>query len=504
MPQAMPALVNSVICWGSSVPRIRVALVPAPAFDVAEALHEAGDVGRLRQVRRHRDEQRPAVLLLGVAVDPTSPTSRARRDSVASRRASPTSLGVPLEVEQPIVVEDPRALAAERERRDAIGDRLRDGREAVAEVRDHVGTRAQRGDRDGQIVPGLRLELFRVRRWRLVDTLVLDAVLLHEVLAQRPEGLAVHRVRRAVRFVVVFPVAAALARLEPAHRWRLRGIGTAADLGHDPRDLIPLHALLRAEDAPPVGREPVVGCAVHDGGQRVLVDAEVVPVDEEDQVRETESPRGVLRLMRRTRGEPTFALEHEDLDLFATGELERHRLPGGWRHAVTGRPGVRLHEERLPRELGMPGKAVVAPQQQEILPGERVLALERERETRIAVALVPQAHRLVHRRERRVDERHGVAGREHEPVGERPPRAEHVPPHRAREHERDEHVDLRPRAAGMAALPVVQREVDELVDQVLGEFPHRERAPSARKQAFGVHRHGAGHRLVCSTIQLCP
>ena len=99
---------------------------------------------------------------------------------------------------------------------------------------------------------------------------------------------------------------------------------------------------------------------------------------------------------------PALAFEDEDLDLQGACEPERDGLAdGGW-HAVTGRPGVRLDEERLSAELGVAGKALVAAEQQEILPGERELAVVREREARILVHLVARAHRLIERRERRV------------------------------------------------------------------------------------------------------
>ena len=65
MPAATPELVNSVISCESSAPsRLLFAVVAPPALDVAEAVGEASDVGRLRQVGRHRQEERAVVVLL--------------------------------------------------------------------------------------------------------------------------------------------------------------------------------------------------------------------------------------------------------------------------------------------------------------------------------------------------------------------------------------------------------------------------------------------------------
>jgi hypothetical protein len=182
---------------------------------------------------------------------------------------------------------------------------------------------------------------------------------------------------------------------------------------------------------------------VHDRRQRVLVDAEVVPVDEEHEVREAEAPRGVLRLVRRARRETALALDDEHLHLAGARELQRDGLPDRRRHAVPGRAGVRLQEERLARELRVSREAAVAPEHEEVLPRERVPPVVRERERGIAVAVVPRAHRLVQHRERRVHERDGVPGGEDEAVGERAPRTQEVPAHRAGEHEREQEVDLR-------------------------------------------------------------
>src|SRR5688572_31059294 len=72
--------------------------------------------------------------------------------------------------------------------------------------------------------------------------------------------------------------------------------------------------------------------------------------------------------------------------------------------------------------------------------------------------------------------------------------------HRARQQEGEQHVHLRARAAGMAALPVVQREVDEFVDDVLRHLPHGKGRCGVREEALDLGGHGASHRAFCSTI----
>ena len=57
-----------------------------------------------------------------------------------------------------------------------------------------------------------------------VNALVLDAILLHEVLAPCPEFRRIERPGRAVRLIVVLAVAAALARLCPDHSGDFAGI----------------------------------------------------------------------------------------------------------------------------------------------------------------------------------------------------------------------------------------------------------------------------------------
>src|ERR1035437_2403499 len=58
--------------------RVLVALVPAPALLALEILGEAGDAGRVGQVGRAGDEDRAAVVLLRIGIDPRAPVRKPR------------------------------------------------------------------------------------------------------------------------------------------------------------------------------------------------------------------------------------------------------------------------------------------------------------------------------------------------------------------------------------------------------------------------------------------
>ncbi len=63
-----------------------------------------------------------------------------------------------------------------------------------------------------------------------------------------------------------------------------------------------------------------------------------------------------------------------------------------------------------------------------------------------------------------------MAGGKDETVAETQPRPADVPAHRPGQEQGQEHVDLGPRAAGVAALPVVELQVDQLVDEILQDL----------------------------------
>ena len=98
------------------------------------------------------------------------------------------------------------------------------------------------------------------------------------------------------------------------------------------------------------------------------------------------------------------------------------------------------------------------------------------------VRSVPGPHRLVEHGERRVDQRHRVPRGQHEPVAEPAPRPQHVPAHRAGQQQRQHHVHLGPRPARVPALPVVERQVDALVDEVLDHLVAGEVGLGRREQ----------------------
>jgi len=90
---------------------------------------------------------------------------------------------------------------------------------------------------------------------------------------------------------------------------------------------------------------------------------------------------------------------------------------------------------------------------------------------RVAVELKAGAQSLVEDRQRGVDERNGMTGGEDEPVLEPQPGLTQVPAHGAREEGGEEQVDLGARAARVPGLPVVDRQVEALIDEILEHLP---------------------------------
>ena len=180
--------------------------------------------------------------------------------------------------------------------------------------------------------------------------------------------------------------------------------------------------------------------------------------------------------MAGARGQAALALDREDLDLLGPRQLEGDGLPSGRRLAVTGRPRVELDEEGLALHLGVAGQPAAPAQLEQVLPGERPATVIGEGEGGIRIPFGTGAQRFVQDRQGGVDQRDRVTGREHEAVREWSPGLADVPAHGAREEERQEEVDLGARPAGMAALTVVQRQVDRLVDDLPDRVPVLERA----------------------------
>ena len=189
------------------------------------------------------------------------------------------------------------------------------------------------------------------------------------------------------------------------------------------------------------------------------------------------------------RGQAAFAFDGEDPDLARARQLECQGLARSEWHAVARGARVGLQEEGPARGLGVAGQPAPAPQPEQVLPGEGVAAVLGKGEARVARALGAGAEALVEDGESGVNQRDDVAGGEDEAVAEPAPRPADVPAHRAREEQRQHHVDLGARAAGMPALAVVEGQVDALVDEVL---EHLVVGEVALRQSVQMLNRGAG------------
>ena len=266
-------------------------------------------------------------------------------------------------------------------------------------------------------------------------------------------------------------VAAPLAGPEPGHRRALSRVVAARCLQDGARHRGERHPVRGPRDPPVVAREPCLGCPRNHRRGAELVDPEVVPVHEEDEVREAQAPGRVARLCARAGRQATLALDGEDPDVLAAGELEGQRLTRCGRHAVTRGARVELQEEGLAGHLRVPRQSAAVAQGQQVLPRERPAAVVGEREPLVAGELAACPERLIEDREGGIHVGHRVPGREDESVGEGEPGAADVPAHGARQQQRQKDVDLGPAAAGMPRLAVVEGEVDHLVDEVLDDLP---------------------------------
>ena len=234
----------------------------------------------------------------------------------------------------------------------------------------------------------------------------------------------------------------------------------------------------------------------------MVVDAEVVPVDEEDQVVQAQPPGRVPRLVAGAGGQPALALDGEDLDLAASGVLQRQRLARRGR-ACRGPKGrcSTSGTSVLPSISAWPDSPPLRRRSSRSSQVRAYLPSSGNAKLRVAVALVPRAQRLVEHGEtwRRPAARCGPprarTGRE-----KRPPRTQDVPAHRAGEHRGQRQVHLGPGAAGVPALAVVQHQVDHLVDQVLGHLPVLERTVPPRRRAGPQFRLSFHHDVSRSPV----
>lgn len=288
--------------------------------------------------------------------------------------------------------------------------------------------------------------------------------------------------------VVVGAVATALARAEPCHRWDALGIAAAGRVQHRARHRAPFRAALGAGDAPAIGCEPLCRRSVHDGTDGHVIDAVVVPVNQEDQVVQAQAPGAVARLVAGPWRQTALALDREDLHVARARQAQRCGLARGRRHAVPGRSGVELEEEGLALHLGVPGQSATVAEGEQVLPGQRPATGIGEGEALVAIALVARPQRLVEHRKGGVHQRNGVARRKHETVGEWQPRTADIPAHGSRQQQCQEDVHLRARATGMPGLTVVEGEVDCLVDDLPDQLPVIKGAFGRLVQGVGVAR----------------
>ena len=192
------------------------------------------------------------------------------------------------------------------------------------------------------------------RPGRGVDALVLHAVAGHELLAHRPELLGVHGPGGAVAGRVDLAVAAALLRARtrpcsaPGRGWRRAASSTSGDRA-------PLHAVLGAGDPPAVGREPVDRRARDHARGRPGVDAEVVPVDHEDQVVQAQAPGGVLGLVGRAGVSPPSPSNTKTFTSPAPASFRASASPAAGMPCPDG-PVLNFRNSVLPSISACPGR----------------------------------------------------------------------------------------------------------------------------------------------------
>ena len=85
---------------------------------------------------------------------------------------------------------------------------------------------------------------------------------------------------------------------------------------------------------------------MYDRASWTVVNAEIVPIDEEEQVAQPKSPSRVLSLMARARRQTAFSFERNHLDIVGACALKGERLAHcGWQ-PVTGRAGIPFQKRK--------------------------------------------------------------------------------------------------------------------------------------------------------------
>ena len=460
-------------------------------------LGEARDRGRVGEVGGAGQDERASHGLTGPGVDPGAEQLEAVLVGLALAGREEDVLGQRLGSQ-------PRAVAGEVLRGSGRrrGHALAELDEPIGEVLDQAGRLVE--DLEDGLEPAARLLAHRVLTAVRGVAMASEghAVPVRELLPTGPEGFAVALVGLAVRGRVVDAVATALAGLEPDAPGATTGVLRVDHLEQGSGQLPEVVAVLGPGHAPAIGLEPVLRLAVAHGRVGEGVDAVVVPVEEVDQVVEAEAPGAVLHLVVRAGRVAALALHGEDPRGRAR-VLERHGLAESRRGAVARGPGVGLEEEGLALHLRVAGQVSVVAQVQEVLPHELALFGVRNRVARVPRAGVTDAQGFVVDGQQRVDRRVAVSGHQHEPVAAGQLGPAHVEAHPCPQGRGDEHRHLGARAAGVAALPQVEHQVDALVDQVPDHLPVAEvggevvegRARRGRGAGHGGRRWAAPARI---------
>ncbi len=400
---------------------------------------------------------------------------------------------------QPFVLEGVAALPqAEGGHLLLIGDALAQIHQPVSQViyqclvaMEYLNDRLQIGFELG-------LQRSRVVRGGLAEIHELHPVFLGKGSLGLPKEIAIDAVGRAVGDIVVLEVLAPLARPQPGDAGRpvrvVRAHHGQQGLRHRP----PLAALLSAKDAPAMGGEPVHGRAIHNPADGVVVNAKVVPVHHIVEIVQGQTPGRVHRLMDRPRRQACLPLQDKDLDLARPSPLESQGRAGCRRAAVSRRTGVELEKKRLALHFGVAGEPPTPPKAQQVLPDQGPFRRLGHGVALVARLAVPDTQRLVEYGQGAVDQGDGVARPQDEAIAEALFGMADVPAHHAAEQSDQQSVHFGARAAGMTALPVVQDQVNELIDQVLGLFPVLKvgRQFLVSLLSVALHRfllHGAGH-----------
>ncbi len=166
-----------------------------------------------------------------------------------------------------------------------------------------------------------------------------------------------------------------------------------------------------------------------------------------------------------------FAFDTKDFDALGAGFLQGNGFAGTYRTAVTAGAGIEFHEEVLLGHLGVAGQAAHITEAQDVFPGQHAIVAATDQVFLVTGLLVHHAQGFVENREGRVDQGHGVAGRQHEPVAKPFFGMPDIPAHGATQQQADEVVGLGATAAGVTALAVVQHQIDLLIDDVLDDLP---------------------------------